>query len=348
LVSGNPSGLSPAFSIKTSKKSIIVRGSRRDLMTCGIYAIVCDKTWRSYVGQSVNLESRFLGHLQLLRRGGHDNKDFQYDYNLYGESSFHFEIIERLTEVNLIGQREAYWIKSGVNLYNKTGPSNNITLTESELDRFWNWVDVRTLEECWNWAGATDKDGYGRIGFKRDGKKVMFRSNRLAYFIQNPCDDIQLIIRHTCNNSKCCNPNHLIIGTLSDNKRDILNKEHHHYKLNWTLVKAVREKFLQNSQIKPIDLNDWFYKQYLFRLPRGYLVGVCLNKNWKDANYFPPKRQLKYFVTNSDKDLIADYISRRCTHTEIYNKLNFEHKIPISKTSLSRIIKKINQDSEIL
>ncbi len=34
-----------------------------------------------------------------------------------------------------------------------------------------------------------------------------------------------MIVMHTCDNTLCCNPNHLNIGTLSDNTQDMINKD---------------------------------------------------------------------------------------------------------------------------
>ena len=315
-------------------------------MTCGIYAIVCDKTWRSYVGQTVNLETRYHDHCQKLRRKAHENSELQRDFDFYGESAFHYEILEYLEDEHLAGQREAYWIDFGENLYNKTNPNIKIELTEEEKIRFWKWVDIKGEDECWNWFGAKDDDGYGKIGFKRNTKKRVFRSNRVSYFISNPESDIHLVVRHTCNNPSCCNPNHLITGTFSQNKKDILDKEDHHYKLNWDLVNKIRVKFVENPNIKPLDLNKWAKENFDIELPRGYLVNVCMNENWIDFKYSPPNRTLKYYVTQSDRDLIKRYMNDGLTNTQIYKKVNYEHKIPISETSMNRTIQNIKKRGE--
>lgn len=315
-------------------------------MTCGIYAIVCDKTWRSYVGQTVNLETRYHDHCQKLRRKAHENSELQRDFDFYGESAFHYEILEYLEDEHLAGQREAYWIDFGENLYNKTNPNTKIELTEEELIRFWKWIEIKSEDECWNWIGAKDKDGYGRIKFKKNGKKIMLRANRIAYYISNPESDIHLIVRHTCNNSSCCNPSHLITGTFSENKKDILNKENHHYKLNWNIVKDIREKFIENSNILPNDLNKWFLEKYNIQLSNVHLIKICINEKWIDKNYIPPKRTIKYFVTKEDKELIKKYLLEGLTPIAIFKKINLEHNIPITKTSIRRTITNIRENGE--
>lgn len=39
----------------------------------GIYAIICSKTWRSYIGSSCNIKKRLEVHYQQLKKGNHDN-----------------------------------------------------------------------------------------------------------------------------------------------------------------------------------------------------------------------------------------------------------------------------------
>lgn len=311
-------------------------------MTCGIYAIVCTKTWRSYVGQSVNLETRFQEHLQLLRRSVHNNLDFQTDFNLFGENSFHYEILIRCSEIDL-GVLESKFITDGINLYNKTQPSYKINLSIEEQERFWKWIKIGDSDKCWDWFGSSDKDGYGRMGFSRDGKKKMFRANRLAYFLSNPDDDVNLVIRHKCDNAKCCNPGHLCIGTNSQNSKDKLNKKDF-YKLNWDIVKELRQKFISNPNIPREELGEWLFEKYNIAIDCGSLVKICLNEKWVDDNYNPPNRTLKYYVKESDLELIKSYMKSGLNNTQIMRKLNKEHNIPISVTSIHRTIKQIKGD----
>lgn len=65
--------------------------------------------------------------------------------------------------------------------------------------------------------------GYGTITY--EGKTV--RWHRLVYCKHNNCtlDSIKgLIIRHTCDNPRCINPEHLTIGTQKDNMQDCVQR----------------------------------------------------------------------------------------------------------------------------
>lgn len=77
---------------------------------------------------------------------------------------------------------------------------------------------------CLIWQKETGKDGYGRVKYLN--KK--YASHRLIWALAN--DDFEslennnLVIRHCCPtpNRGCCNPEHLKIGTKSDNALDII------------------------------------------------------------------------------------------------------------------------------
>lgn len=73
---------------------------------------------------------------------------------------------------------------------------------------------------CIEWRGALTPDGYPRRLYRGNYNT---RWHRVVYCQTHgiPLKDIDgLIVRHTCDNSKCIDPNHLVIGTPKDNMRD--------------------------------------------------------------------------------------------------------------------------------
>lgn len=94
---------------------------------------------------------------------------------------------------------------------------NNVCIKDIEIFyRFWDKVDIKNnKEECWNWIANTN-DGYGNfhMGYKNRIKTttVQMRSNRMAYILTKEDIPDGLQVLHLCNNSLCCNPNHLELG----------------------------------------------------------------------------------------------------------------------------------------
>jgi hypothetical protein len=60
---------------------------------------------------------------------------------------------------------------------------------------------------CWNWAGALDPAGYGRVNATHNGKKYrMAHRFSLAIYKGDPGP---LDVDHLCGNKRCVNPDHL-------------------------------------------------------------------------------------------------------------------------------------------
>ncbi|MBW8034172.1 MAG: hypothetical protein FVQ79_00455 [Planctomycetes bacterium] len=78
-------------------------------------------------------------------------------------------------------------------------------------------IDPKT--ECWNWKLSKHPSGYGSAS--RGGYQ---RAHRLAYRAWKGAIPKGLYICHHCDNKDCCNPDHLFVGTQSDNILDAYRK----------------------------------------------------------------------------------------------------------------------------
>lgn len=85
-------------------------------------------------------------------------------------------------------------------------------------ERFWDKVDQSG--DCWEWIGARDTRGYGRILDRR-----AFRSaHRVSWELTHGDIPAGMFVCHTCDNPPCVRPDHLWLGTNRDNQRDAVHK----------------------------------------------------------------------------------------------------------------------------
>ena len=78
-------------------------------MTQGIYMITCKENGARYIGQSIDVETRYVRHLSALRHNKHTNTHLQNTWNKYGNYSFEFEILEgNLKGYELISKESEY------------------------------------------------------------------------------------------------------------------------------------------------------------------------------------------------------------------------------------------------
>ena len=79
-------------------------------MAAGIYVIVNTVDGKVYVGCSNNIQIRLTRHRNNLKYNRHCNGYLQSAYNKHGAESFEYRVLEVVTDVTTLVQREQHWI----------------------------------------------------------------------------------------------------------------------------------------------------------------------------------------------------------------------------------------------
>lgn len=102
-------------------------------------------------------------------------------------------------------------------------PKHEWGIWERLKDTGWSVTD----RGCWEWAGTRLPAGYGLITAQKHGYKDAL-THRVSYaHFNRPIPD-GLLVRHKCDNPPCINPEHLELGTYSDNNWDKANRGRDH------------------------------------------------------------------------------------------------------------------------
>lgn len=80
----------------------------REPLPSGIYAIICRKDKRRYIGSAVKLGERKLEHFRALEAGTHGNRKLQAAWHKLGKEQFYFKVLKRCPVDRLLKWEQRY------------------------------------------------------------------------------------------------------------------------------------------------------------------------------------------------------------------------------------------------
>lgn len=158
------------------------------------------------------------------------------------------------------------------------------------MDRFFASISPEPNTGCWFWMASTDYDGYGKLTVTTD-KKRPIRAHRFSYeHFKGPIPPGALVC-HRCDVPSCVNPDHLFVGTNSDNMMDCIRKSRtacgqSHYKTKLT-----------DYDVWDIRHSPWTNEEIaeMFGLRLTHVRRIRRGEVWRHIDVFnpcgsPPKR----------------------------------------------------------
>jgi hypothetical protein len=132
---------------------------------------------------------------------------------------------------------------------------------------------IKNENDCWDWNGCK-VDGYAN--FNHRGKII--KAHRVSWIIHNGAIPQGMFVLHKCDVRHCSNPDHLFLGTHTDNIRDMASKHRTGVKCKLTLDQVYEIKNLLGLEIPMTKIA----KRY--GVSNVAILNIKQGKTWKKAN----------------------------------------------------------------
>lgn len=147
------------------------------------------------------------------------------------------------------------WCNTHYQRWYKFGDPDALAPKMTTIERFMPKV-VKT-DECWLWVGAINSSGYGN--FNMNGR--IQGAHRVAWQLKHGTIPDALHVLHHCDNRRCVNVSHMMLGTNADNVQDKINKgrqagavgeKNTNAKLDAGKVRKIRESSATTKQLASV------------------------------------------------------------------------------------------------
>ena len=101
--------------------------------------------------------------------------------------------------------------------------STILTPEEKLKVRFWRNVDKKGEDVCWNWTGYVNPSKNPSFGIDYSN----YNPAKISYLLTNNLPiKKDLLVRHTCDNRRCCNPKHIILNDRASSETNEIQEKY--------------------------------------------------------------------------------------------------------------------------
>ena len=141
----------------------------------GIYKITNTANGKIYIGSAFNLSNRISVHKYTLKNNKHKNLHLQYAYNLYGEDSFTFEIVEIVNDKTILLEREQCYLDS-MKPYDRTVGYNIAKIAGNTAGRKASQETVKEIRKLYQESSNTQKQIAEKFGLAQTTVSEIIRN----------------------------------------------------------------------------------------------------------------------------------------------------------------------------
>ena len=204
-------------------------------------------------------------------------------------------------------------------------------MEQKYIDRFWGKVDIKGKDDCWNWTAGKKSGGYGAYycGY-------MEEAHRFSYMLAFGGIPNGLCVCHACDNTLCCNPNHLWAGTRNANNldRDRKGRQIAHLGEKHGMAKLKDEQVLKIRELYKTGSYTYQQLSELFNVGITMVGYIVSGSHWKHL----PNQNNEYRQGKKLDRQTASMI-RELYDTGKYSHQQLGDKFGVSKTMAGLIIR---------
>lgn len=143
--------------------------------------------------------------------------------------------------------------------------------------RFWDKVNKGSVDDCWEYLGRLNHDGYGQF----DHHNTASVAHRFSWELSFGKIPDGIYVCHKCDNPSCVNPNHLFLGTQKDNMEDMVKKGRGADKRGRKNGKSVVNESIVR-EIRVLYSNGWSYQKIAdnFGVSNGCVNHIINGRHW--------------------------------------------------------------------
>jgi HNH endonuclease len=150
-------------------------------------------------------------------------------------------------------------------------------------EKFWSRVCQGAHDDCWEWQGTLNSNGYGVFVIDRK----YWGAHRFSFMLSNGRLKRGLCVGHLCHNRKCVNPAHLVQITAAENSQQMVMANrtrpargiaNSHAKLSDAAVREIRRI--------AVDLEGECKMMLKYRVGQLAIKEVFQRKRWKHVSDF--------------------------------------------------------------